>query len=116
MLKVDTANTKVLHWTWSIGFHSPAILRTYLLNIGHNVILPSLADLPNKGFPTDFLTPDYYINKTISSIATAMIAPSLPLLMPPVTCSVPSVRAGALHARWPQKPSHTCLLSSSPGR
>ena len=112
MLKVSTANTKVIHWTWSIWFHPPAILRTHL-NIEHNVILPSLADLPNKGFPTDFLSPDHYINKTISflkteavrSIATAMTASNLTLLMPVITSSVPSVRAGSPHARWPHKSS-----------
>jgi hypothetical protein len=38
-----------------------------------------------------------------------MIAPSLKLLMPVITCSVHSVRAGALHARWPQKSSRHLL-------
>jgi hypothetical protein len=62
-------------------------------------------------------SPAHYINKTISvlkmeagsSIATAMTAPHLTLSMPVKTCSVPSVSAGALHARWPLKSSRLFL-------
>jgi len=69
----------------TIPVYPPAILRNHFSKIDHNVIFPSLAGLPNKGFPTDFLAPDHYINKTVSflkteavsSIATAMTAPSL---------------------------------------
>ena len=69
----------------TIPVYPPAVLRNHISKIDHNVIFPSLAGPPNKGFPTDFLTPDQYINKTISflkteavnSIATAMTAPSL---------------------------------------
>jgi len=68
----------------TIPVYAPALLRNNISKTDHNVILPSLAGLPNNGFPTDFLTPDHY-NKTVSflkteavkSIATAMTAPRL---------------------------------------
>jgi hypothetical protein len=40
----------------TIPAYPPAILRNHLSKIDHYLILPSLAGLPNKGFPTDFFT------------------------------------------------------------
>ena len=74
-------------------------------------------------------SPDHYINKTISflkteavsSIPNAMTAPHTHThthtqLMPMITCSVPSVPAGALHARWPQDSSRHFLSTQQIAR
>jgi hypothetical protein len=51
--KFNTANMKILPAPDIFGL-------VHLPKIYHNVILPSLAGLPKKGFPTDFLTEILY--------------------------------------------------------